>query len=268
MTPCLREETLQTYLDGEMAAAAAAVAAAHLSECGRCAARARAAEEALAPRAAALDDDLPAVIPTMKVRARLDSALAGAGVPAYGLAPLFRRLGRSRVAWAAAAVLAVAIVGGWLASGPGSLPTPAPSQPQQAQADTLPFSRPHDPQTPALTPARAQAPPRQRRQARPPAPGGANEAEVVTEFFSLREGEEPTAPENLRIVRVELPASALGEAGLPVPPGAANISVTADVLLGDDGLARAVRFVRGGHRAAVVDQACEYRSGKIGEVNE
>jgi hypothetical protein len=46
------------------------------------------------------------------------------------------------------------------------------------------------------------------------------------------------------MVRVELPGSALGEVGLPVDPETAKTPVKADVLLGDDGLARAIRFVR------------------------
>ena len=269
MTTCLREKSLQAYLDGELAMSAAAGVAAHLAGCACCAARARAAEEALATLADALDEDLPTVVPTMRMRARLDLALAGNGVPAYGLASLFQRLLRNRVAWAAAAVLAVASTGGWLASGPDTSARPAPSRPQLAQADSPSSSNPPDLQSPAPTSTGAQASPHRRRQLRHRAQGDSgNETEVVTEFFSLREGEEPAAAENLRIVRVELPASALGEAGLPVPPGAANVSVTADVLLGDDGLARAVRFVREGFRAGVVDQAYEFRRARIGEVNE
>jgi hypothetical protein len=68
--------------------------------------------------------------------------------------------------------------------------------------------------------------------------------EVVTRFFPLREGEDITALESLQFVRVELPGSALGEFGLPVDPETANAPVLADVVLGQDGLARAIRFVR------------------------
>jgi hypothetical protein len=70
------------------------------------------------------------------------------------------------------------------------------------------------------------------------------ETEVVTQFFPLREGEDLTALESMRILRVELPGSALGEVGLPVAPDSANAPIKADVVLGDDGLARAIRFVR------------------------
>ena len=71
-----------------------------------------------------------------------------------------------------------------------------------------------------------------------------DEAEVVTQFFPLREGEDLTTLDSLQVVRVELPGSALGEVGLPVDPETANEPIKADVVLGQDGLARAIRFVR------------------------
>jgi len=71
-----------------------------------------------------------------------------------------------------------------------------------------------------------------------------DEAEAVTRFFPLREGEDLTALESLQLVRVELPGSALSEVGLPVDPETANEPVKADVVLGQDGLARAIRFIR------------------------
>jgi len=71
-----------------------------------------------------------------------------------------------------------------------------------------------------------------------------DEAEVVTRFYPLREGEDLTELESLQLVRVELPGSALSEVGLPVDPETASAPVIADVVLGQDGLARAIRFVR------------------------
>jgi len=73
---------------------------------------------------------------------------------------------------------------------------------------------------------------------------GPDEVEVVTRFFPLREGEDLTTLDSLQVVRVELPGSALGEVGLPVDPETVNEPVKADVVLGQDGLARAIRFVR------------------------
>ena len=71
-----------------------------------------------------------------------------------------------------------------------------------------------------------------------------DEAEVVTQFFPLREGEDLTTLDSLQVLRVELPGSALGEVGLPFDPETVNEPVKADVVLGQDGLARAIRFVR------------------------
>jgi hypothetical protein len=71
-----------------------------------------------------------------------------------------------------------------------------------------------------------------------------DEAEIVTPFFPLREGEDLTALDSLQVMRVELPGSALGEVGLPVDPETMSEPVKADVVLGQDGLARAIRFVR------------------------
>jgi hypothetical protein len=64
--------------------------------------------------------------------------------------------------------------------------------------------------------------------------------EVATEFFPLMYGNVPVT--NGRNVRLELPQTALASFGLE----ADDISgtVLADVLVGEDGLARAVRFVR------------------------
>jgi hypothetical protein len=67
--------------------------------------------------------------------------------------------------------------------------------------------------------------------------------EVVTQFFLLREGEDLTEIESLKLVRVELPGSAIKEVGIPIDLELTNTRVKADVVLGQDGLARAIRFV-------------------------
>jgi hypothetical protein len=69
--------------------------------------------------------------------------------------------------------------------------------------------------------------------------------EVVTDFLPLPYSGIPTRTTHL--VRLEVPRQALASFGLgsfeAVDP-AASSTVLADVLIGDDGLARAVRFVR------------------------
>ena len=79
---------------------------------------------------------------------------------------------------------------------------------------------------------------------RAPAPVAVVVQEVTTEFFPLFYASVPTVESH--VVRMELPQAALARFGLM---SADNIdratgTVLADVLIGDDGLARAVRFVR------------------------
>ena len=66
--------------------------------------------------------------------------------------------------------------------------------------------------------------------------------EVMTDFIPVVYDPEPI--ERGRIVRVRLPRSALADLGLPMNEQHAEEPIKADVLLGEDGLARAVRFVR------------------------
>lgn len=83
------------------------------------------------------------------------------------------------------------------------------------------------------------------RRMHPPATRGKRRvAEVVTEFYPMVEGEDLESLDAEQIVRVELPASALTDAGLAPGPEGSSGSVKADVVLGHDGMARAIRFVR------------------------
>ncbi|MET0649877.1 MAG: hypothetical protein ABW208_24980 [Pyrinomonadaceae bacterium] len=68
--------------------------------------------------------------------------------------------------------------------------------------------------------------------------------EVATEFIPLMQAGPYTQAEEGHLVRVELPRSALASFGLPVNAEAPAGRVKADVLLGQDGVARAIRFVR------------------------
>jgi len=73
-------------------------------------------------------------------------------------------------------------------------------------------------------------------------PGG--EQEIATDFIRLVSGESLTGLDNAQLVRVELPRSAMMSFGLPMDMDRANERVKADVVMGQDGLARAIRFVR------------------------
>jgi hypothetical protein len=68
--------------------------------------------------------------------------------------------------------------------------------------------------------------------------------EVATDFITLGHAGPYTQTEEGHLVRVELPRSALASFGLPVNAEASGGSVKADVLMGQDGIARAIRFVR------------------------
>jgi hypothetical protein len=71
----------------------------------------------------------------------------------------------------------------------------------------------------------------------------ANHAEIATDFIPLSYMTAVNLQDGGQIVRVELPRSALASFGLPVNMDR-NEKVKADVLLGVDGLAHAIRFVQ------------------------
>jgi hypothetical protein len=68
--------------------------------------------------------------------------------------------------------------------------------------------------------------------------------EIATDFMPVSYGDNLNEIDNGRIVRVEMPRSALAQFGIPVNMERANERIKADVLIGDDGMARAIRFVR------------------------
>lgn len=66
--------------------------------------------------------------------------------------------------------------------------------------------------------------------------------EVTTDFYPLID--DPAPFEGGELLRVSLPASAMRGVGLPVSEDRLTEMVQADVLVGQEGLARAIRFVR------------------------
>jgi hypothetical protein len=73
--------------------------------------------------------------------------------------------------------------------------------------------------------------------------GNAANEEITTEFLPLTYGGLSQVDDG-QVVRIEVPRSALQSFGLPVNIERAGERVKADVLLGHDGVARAIRFVR------------------------
>jgi hypothetical protein len=69
-------------------------------------------------------------------------------------------------------------------------------------------------------------------------------AEVATDFFPIGFNSTPNMQEGGQLLRVELPRAAVARFGLPVNMDRAGERVKADVLVGADGLAQAIRFVQ------------------------
>ena len=99
------------------------------------------------------------------------------------------------------------------------------------------FREAQKPPVRTLRAARHEAPRRLKRSG-----AATEERELMTDFIPV--AYDPNPIELGRLVRVRLPRAALVAFGLPVNEQRAEEPIQADVLLGDDGLARAVRFVR------------------------
>jgi len=70
------------------------------------------------------------------------------------------------------------------------------------------------------------------------------EIEIATDFLPVNYGGPMNLQDGGQIVRVELPRAALLSFGLPVNMARVDERVKADVVIGADGLARAIRFVQ------------------------
>src|SRR6185369_14078066 len=68
-------------------------------------------------------------------------------------------------------------------------------------------------------------------------------SETVSEFIPLTELADATAISSGTIFRVEMPRASLIAMGLPLNAERAHETVKADIVVGDDGLARAIRLV-------------------------
>ena len=68
--------------------------------------------------------------------------------------------------------------------------------------------------------------------------------EIYTDFFPLEEGDGPIEIDRGRVVRVSMPRASLLRVGLPVNMDRMDDAVQADLVLNEEGIARAVRFVQ------------------------
>jgi hypothetical protein len=203
-------------------------AGAHAESCARCAAR-LAAELDVTGALRALAGSAQGRAAPERVEAALVAALARHGEQ--------RRPRRTAwLLWAAAAVVAVFAIAGWLrdarrAEAPAvvatqPVPVPAPAQPR-AQVVPRPAAR-----KPAARAVSVRRRPKEKE-------------EVATRFYPLRYPDNAPEADRGPVVRVQVPRTVLVSFGLPIDQDRALEPVEADVLLDrDTGMAREIRFVR------------------------
>ena len=116
-----------------------------------------------------------------------------------------------------------------------SAPSPAPTMQfsDSGQASAAPTATPIVRASHRAAPAQARklAPPHQRQQ------------EVTSEFIPLTYVADSAATGG-HLIRIEVTPATLASLGFPMQPNNNKSWVKADVMLGDDGLARAIRFVQ------------------------
>lgn len=228
-------------------------ALAHAASCAICATRledARALTAGLRVAASAARAEAPARVEASLVAAFRAHHLESRR-PAVGAIPASSRRWLYIAAGVAAAALIVTMIS-LTASRNQVLPPPIQQEAKQ--------SPPAHPEGPSATPRLEQSivssstPKHKRRlsvpkRAEKPNPGAddsdaSSRAEIATDFFPLVNRESLRELDSGQLVRVELPRSALMSFGLPINMERANDRIKADVVVGQDGLARAIRFVR------------------------
>lgn len=143
----------------------------------------------------------------------------------------------SMPSWLAIPACAVAVLAAWL------MPrAPKPSGPVAAVApvavvETMPQVAMTAP--PPLPGPQVSVPVRRARRAASNAP-----SELRTEFFAIESAAPPVESRSGVLVRVQVPRAVMASFGLPVNEERLGQPVTADLLIGEDGTARAIRFVR------------------------
>jgi hypothetical protein len=203
---------------------------AHAAACEDCARR-LAEEQALLRGVRAVNAEIACEAASARVGAVLLAAYR-AQAARHAAQPFgWRMQWRWGATWAAALLLALLSAGVlWLKPKPGAPP------PEAAQAPPTNFIPPASEQNPA--PALAQRL-KQRRVVRPTP----TTIEAPAPFYPLVAEGEMTPLESGRIVRAEVPAATLINLGVPLPETALTQPVQAELILGQDGLARAIRFL-------------------------
>ena len=222
----------------------------HVEQCAKCGQRLR-DEQVLARGLRLLSQHMASMSPSVEVETRLRAAMRESHVPPPAMTAVVPR----RAYWLAVAAAIVLIVGtvivlNWQSQSRGhkevaKQPSVVPEERKSDQADRREAMATND-DTPKVV---KRTKPRLRamvsRQTRRPHEVVSNHAqEIATDFIPLGNINSAALQDGGYIVRVELPRSALVKFGLPVNMDRLNENVKADVWLGVDGLAHAIRFVQ------------------------
>jgi hypothetical protein len=129
---------------------------------------------------------------------------------------------------------------------------PRPPMVNQVAPPVQPEAAPRHSPALAPQPERVLAQVQQRKPRRVAAPAGRQVSppasrpethEVATELLRLPFAPQFTAEDRGQLIRVRLPRDSMRSFGLPVNEDRLDSAVKADVLIGEDGIARAIRFV-------------------------
>lgn len=242
-------------------------ALAHMEECGRCR-QVFLAQKELSERLRIMADEMNALQPPSSLEARVLAAFRDRN-RASAVQPARQSFGARRRYWAlaAAAVLLVFGMFAWQIISSRRLVKPADASNETARtpdADQIPSVSSSDsgsqtlaqgnkrtaPKRPGprrhVTPAQTAKVARAKQSTAEPAviPAKSAVEEIATDFVPVGYGSALDLRDGGgQLVRVELPRSALTRFGLPMNMNRADERVKADVLVGPDGVPRAIRFV-------------------------
>lgn len=253
------EQVVSELARGQMMEAdVRAEALAHSDQCENCATR-LADEEKLSRGLQFLAADMESLAAPDGVELKLREAFRQRHVAV----PVAVNSSRSRywlVAVAATLLVVMGVLGMWLRSGEPEKNVANNTQQKQVEVpvEQSPTTNPTGPteSAPQKTGAQAdnravkrQTPKPFRRSTgtrRAPETQMANHAsnEIATDFMPLGDANASVLQEGGQIIRVKLPRSTLVRFGFPVNMDRYNENVKADVIVGVDGLARAIRFVQ------------------------
>lgn len=226
----------------------------HSERCEQCAARLR-DEETLTRGLQLLAGDMESLGAPAELELKLREAFRERRV----VAPVGVGSSRSRywlVAVAAVLLLAISVGAMWWGSETPQesvaekTPAPKPAEVVSGPGEPEPKPEPKEVQNQAKdqTPKRQLSKPVRRNTGNRRAPEAQvahhPTNEIATDFVPLGDMNSVVLQDGGQIVRVKLPRSALVKFGFPVNMDRYNENVKADVLIGVDGLARAIRFVQ------------------------